>query len=181
MSADDSDEALFARYCEGDHAAFLALAERYEPRLRALMRRQVRRSHDVDELVQDTFLHLHRSAADFQQGRPLRPWLITIALNTRREWVRRKMRRPEAPLELDGRSDPAAPDARLDERRDATRQVSRALAQLSEGQRQVIELHWLGGLSMAEVARAVGASVSAVKVRAHRGYARMRALLAEGG
>jgi RNA polymerase sigma-70 factor (ECF subfamily) len=178
--SEPTDEQLFAAHVAGDPDAFFVLVDRYTPRLRALMRRRASRAADVDELVQETFLHLHRSAADFEQGRPLRPWLMTIALNTRRAWVRRRARKPESPLDLDGRNDPVAPDPRLDARRDAQRQVARALEGLSDGQREVIELHWLGGLSMAEVARAVGASVSAVKVRAHRGYARMRELLGEG-
>lgn len=182
MTEAPTDEALFAAYVRtGDDEAFLTLVDRWEPRIRRLMARRVSRRQDIDELVQDTFLHLHRSAADFDLSRPLRPWLMTIALNTRREYVRRRVRKPEAPLDLDGRNDPVAPDPRLDAQRDAQRQVRRALAGLSEGQREVIELHWLGGLSMAEVAAAVGASLSAVKVRAHRGYARMRAVLAEEG
>ena len=53
---------------------------------------------------------------------------------------------------------------------ETARQVHEALAQLPEGQRTVIQLHWFHGLAFAEVAEVVGASVSAVKVRAHRGY-----------
>jgi len=175
-----TDEELFARHVAGDAEAFDALVDRYAPRLLGLMRRSVRRKEDAEELVQETFLHLHRSAADFQQGRPLRPWLMTIALNTRREYLRRKARRPEAPLDLDGHRDPVATDPRWADKRDARKQVEQALAGLSAGQREVIELHWLAGLSMAEVAQAVGASLSAVKVRAHRGYAAMRAAISGG-
>ena len=57
--------------------------------------------------------------------------------------------------------------------------MRRALAALPDHQREVIELHWLGELPFPEVARAVGASLSAVKVRAHRGYKRLRDLLGE--
>ncbi len=56
-------------------------------------------------------------------------------------------------------------------------QVRQALARLPESQRAVIQLHWFDGLSMSEVADVVGASVSAVKVRAHRGYKVLRAAL----
>jgi RNA polymerase sigma-70 factor (ECF subfamily) len=52
-----------------------------------------------------------------------------------------------------------------------------ALTKLPPDQRDVIVLHWLQGLSFAEVSRAVGASVNAVKVRAHRGYVSLRKLL----
>jgi len=181
VTSEPSDEELFARHIAGDPAAFDQLVDRYAPRLLGLMRRSVSKREHAEELVQETFMHLHRSAADFEQGRDLRPWLMTIALNTRREYVRRRVRRPEAELELDGRNDPVARDPRWADRRDARKQVHAALATLSDGQREVIELHWLAGLSMAEVAAAVGASLSAVKVRAHRGYKAMRRALAGQG
>jgi len=54
-----------------------------------------------------------------------------------------------------------------------------ALAALSPDYREVIELHWFGGLSFPEVAEAVGSTVAAVKVRAHRGYVALRARLGD--
>ncbi len=173
-----TDAALFQAYVAGDAAAFEELFRRYAPILTAIMRRDVWRHQDADELVQDTFLHAHRAAADFDTARPLRPWLMTIAFNLKREYFRRKGRRPEASLELDGRRDPAHVP-RIDEQRDALNQVRRGLDALNESQREVIELHWFAGLSFPEVAVAVGASESAVKVRAHRGYKAIRALLNE--
>ncbi len=180
MTDPRSDEVLFAAYRAGDLEAFQALFERYAPILLRIMHRDIRRGQDADELVQDTFLHLHRASADFRAGAKVRPWLMTIALNLKREYFRRKGRRPEAPLDLDGRRDPTAPPARVDERRDAQREVARAMAGLTESQREVIEMHWFAGMSFPEVATAVGASLSAVKVRAHRGYERMRSVLAAG-
>jgi RNA polymerase sigma-70 factor (ECF subfamily) len=179
--SEPTDEELFAAYRAGDDAAFDQLVARYAPVLGRMMRRDIRRHQDADELVQDTFLHLHRAAADFREGARLRPWLVTIALNLKREYLRRQGRKPEAPLDLDGRRDPVAPAARVAETHDARRQVDLAMAGLTDTQREVIELHWFAGLSFPEVAAAVGASLSAVKVRAHRGYERMRAALAAGG
>ena len=107
----------------------------------------------------------------------MRPWLMTIALNVRREYFRKKGRRPEEPLALDGRMDPSEwPEDPVARRQDADR-VRVALQRLPANQRDVIELHWFAGLPMAEVAAAVGASVTAVKVRAHRGYERLRDML----
>ena len=178
MTVDErTDEELFAAHVAGDSDAFRELFARYAPLVRRLIARDVRRAQEAEELVQDTFLHLHRSAGDFRQGALLKPWLVTIALNLKREHFRRKARRPEAPLELDGRRDPAVEQPRVLEARDAKRHVDEALAAMPENQREVIVLHWFGGLSFPEVAKVVGASVSAVKVRAHRGYERMRAML----
>ena len=173
-----TDEALIAAHLTGDKTAFPILFQRYAPTLQGIMRRDIRKTQDADELVQDTFLHLHRAAKSFQPDRKLRPWLMTIAFNLKREYFRRKGRRPEAPLNLDGRNDPSE-EPRILERRHAQRQVTRALASLSDSQRDVIEMHWFAGLSFPEIAEAVGASLSAVKVRAHRGYEKIRGLLPE--
>ncbi len=158
-----SDEELFARYA---------------PALLALMRKQVRRDEDAQELVQQTFLQLHRARADFRPGSPLRPWLYTIALNLRREHFRRRARRPEDSRELTDREVPRSqqPDIGADE---TSKQVRAALARLPANQRLVIQLHWFDGLPFSECAAIVGASVSAVKVRAHRGYKRLKDLLSD--
>lgn len=172
-----SDEVLFAAYVKGDTQAFAELFRRYGPIIRRMMSRQIYRPIDVEELVQDTFMHLHRSSKDFRQGEPLRPWLMTIALNLKREYFRKKARRPEAELELDGRKDPSVVQPDVLATRDAKRHIGRALDSLPDNQREVITLHWFAGLPFAEIAKMVGASTSAVKVRAHRGYKRMRTML----
>lgn len=175
-----SDEELFAAYRAGDRAAFQELWTRYAPALCRLMRKQVRRSEDVNDLVQQTFLQLHRARNDFKEGARLRPWLYTIALNLRREYWRRMGRRRESPVELDERMLPTVEQADIVAKENAAA-VRKALSTLSDGQREVIELHWFEGFSFPEVAQIVGASLSAVKVRAHRGYKVLKAeLRAEG-
>jgi len=174
---DESDEDLMEAYRAGDERAFERLFVRYAPRLSRSLRRRVRNSADSDELLQQTFLHLHRARNDFRSGTRLRPWLYTICRNLEREYFRRRMRRPEAPLLLDGRSDPQQ-DAYDPLHLERAAQVHAALAALPEAQREVIVLHWLEDLPFKEVSAIVGASVTAVKVRAHRGYERLRLSLA---
>jgi len=173
------DEELFARYVSGDSAAFEELFTRYAPALTRVMLRQIRSREEASELVQQTFLQLHRARLDFRSGAQVRPWLYTIALNLRRESARRGARRagimsPVAEiLEQHGAvnaHDPTEGETRL--------QVRRALAELPEGQRTVISLHWFDGLSFPEVAEVVGVNLSAVKVRAHRGYKALKSNLA---
>lgn len=171
-----SDQELFVAYVDGDAEAFTELFTRLAPQLLRLFRRDLWRPQDAEELVQETFLRAHRASADFDPAKPLRPWLFTIALNLKREYIRRKARRPEAPLELDGRRDPSYESDAMD-KRDAAKQVQKALDALPDDQREVIELHWLAEMPFSEVAHTVGASLSAVKVRAHRGYKRMRLAL----
>jgi len=176
-----SDEALMVAYVGGDQAAFQELFSRYAPLLTGLMRSGMRGDEESRDLVQQTFLQLHRARRDYQPGQPLRPWLLTIAYNLKRDHWRRRGRRPEAPLErapeqVNGRT----PSAAL-EREERARRLRAALDRLPADQRQVIELHWFGGIPFPEIAETVGASLSAVKVRAHRGYQRLRGLLETNG
>jgi RNA polymerase sigma factor (sigma-70 family) len=171
-----SDEELMQAYVAGDTAAFRELFARYAPLLARVLARQLRSSQEANDLVQQTFLQLHRARNDFRADAKLRPWLFTIALNLKREHFRRVRRHPEAPLELDGRLDPAV-EPRGTQRAEAARELQGVLVQIPPDQAEVIALHWLEGLSFAEVAEVVGASVSAVKVRAHRGYVALRKLL----
>ena len=168
-----SDEELMASYVAGDPAAFEAIYERYASRLAGVFWRGVP-AGDVADLVQQTFLQLHRARRDFRPGAPLRPWLFSIAFNLKRKSFRDASRRG-ASLERDPAVD-AGESADLQAREEAGR-VRAALAMLRTGQREVIELHWFEGLPFAEVARRLGSSLSAVKVRAHRGYQKLRAFL----
>jgi RNA polymerase sigma-70 factor, ECF subfamily len=174
-----SDEQLMAAYIAGDKAAFRELFQRYAPLLLRAMARDLRSPEEANDLVQQTFLHLHRSRLDFEPGRKLKPWIFTIALNLKREYFRRSKRRHETSLDDDRLAEPFE-GPRGQERSDASRETASALRALPVEHREVIELHWFGGLSFAEVAEAVGSTVAAVKVRAHRGYVALRARLADG-
>jgi RNA polymerase sigma-70 factor, ECF subfamily len=167
-----------AAYIAGDKAAFRELFQRYTPLLQRAMARDLRSLEEANDLVQQTFLHLHRSRLDFEPGRKLKPWIFTIALNLKREFFRRSKRRFETSLEDDRLVEPSE-GPRGQERSDAARETARALRQLPDEQREVIELHWFGGLSFPEVAEAVGSTTAAVKVRAHRGYVALRARLGD--
>jgi len=167
-----------AAYVAGDAAAFRVIFERYAPLLLRAMLRELYVREEANDLVQQTFLQLHRARADFDAGQKLKPWIFTIAMNLKREYFRRKKRRPERSLEAEVGLEPTV-GALGAARVDAQRTLSRVMGNLPADQREVIELHWLDGLEFPEVALVVGASVSAVKVRAHRGYVRLRQALGD--
>ncbi len=170
-----SDENLMQRYVDGDTDAFRQLYERYAPRLAGMFGRGVSDPTDVADLVQQSFFQFHRARRDFRQGSQVRPWLFSIALNLKRRHFRDRARRHMNSLEREPQIDAtASAEARIVEDADL---LHMALKKLREGQREVIELHWFEGLSFAEIAERVGASLSAVKVRAHRGYGRLREIL----
>jgi RNA polymerase sigma-70 factor (ECF subfamily) len=102
----------------------------------------------------------------------LRPWLYAIATNAARDFFRRRKNEVlEAEPAMNETVEPAMADPGLE------RAVKRALTALPEDQREAIVLHRFEGLSFAEVAEAVGASEAAVRVRAHRGYEKLRVSL----
>ena len=148
-----------AAYVGGDRSAFAVLFERYAPRLLRLMQRDLGRGEDAHDLVQQTFLQLHRARRDFRAGAKLRPWLFTIALNLKRQHFRRQGRRPEASLELEGGAEPVAPRGNP-EARVGDVQLRAALLRLPEPQREVIVLHWFEGLSFREIAEGRGLPLS---------------------
>src|SRR5262245_45134632 len=88
-----------ARHVAGEGEAFRVLFSRHAPALLGMMRRHVRAEDEAHDLLQQTFLHLHRARNDFRPGSTLKPWLFTIAMNCIREHFRRRGRRKESPLE----------------------------------------------------------------------------------
>ena len=171
-----SDEELMTAYVAGDPAAFQELFVRYAEVLVGMLRRRVDDDHSAQDLVQQTFLQFHRARFDFKPGSQVRPWLFTIALNLARGLSRTKVRRRERALEVDPASDLTPVSHELESRESAQR-VHECLDALPDQQREVIELHWFEGISFAEISLIVGASLSAVKVRAHRGYEQLREAL----
>lgn len=163
-------------YAAGDEAAFRQLFARYASWLARVLQGGLRSSADAQDLVQQTFLQVHRHRQDYDPSRPFRPWLLTIAMNLKRGHFRRAKARPEA--ELSPKVEQRLADSRAAHQAVEDRQrLLYAMELLSPAQKEVIALHWLGGVPLPEVAAVVGASLSAVKVRAHRGYAAMRARL----
>jgi RNA polymerase sigma-70 factor (ECF subfamily) len=170
-----TDEELMAAYVAGDRAAFADLFRRYAAPLLRMLARQLQ-ADDARDLLQQTFLHLHRSRSDFRPGSLLRPWLYTIALNLKRQHYRKHKRELLSDDPRDFEPKPAAGSASDFE---LTREVRQAVRGLPQDQQEVIVLHWMEGMPFQDVAQVVGASVSAVKVRAHRGYTAMRKILGD--
>lgn len=172
-----TDEELIAFYAKQEcRSAFEELFRRYGNRLQGYFMRVTSSPELSRDMVQQTFMHVHRARADFQHGRPFRPWFYTIAHNVRREHFRRRARKPETLYDPERHGEPSVnPDVTSARER----VVRRALEQLDESQREVIVLHWYEGLTFREIGEAVGASTSAVKVRAHRAYKKLRGLLNE--
>ena len=171
---DDSDEELMQRFSHGDAEAFEVLFARHAAPLHGYLWRLLGDRALVEDLTQATFLSLVRARGRFREGSRFRPWLYAIATNAARDHLRRGRERltatGELPTGLAAEPQPTA-DAPLDAA------VQRALAQLPESWRTVVVMHRFEELPFSEIAEALDTTEGAVKVRAHRGYERLRELL----
>ena len=166
--------ALMREYQEGRFEAFDELYALLSPSLRRYLLSQARDAARADDLLQDTFLQLHRARHTYDAAYPLTPWAIAIA---RHVWLmdrRTQSRRPWAPedvttMDLPVRGDAAAYAERTD--------VRRALGQVAASRRNAVVQHHVFGLSFKEIAERAGIAEAAAKLRSSRGMAQLRALL----
>jgi RNA polymerase sigma-70 factor (ECF subfamily) len=163
---------LMGRYCDGDAAAFRQLYALLAPRVRGLLLKLSRNLAVADDLLQITFLKVHRARAAYIRGADPLPWMMMIARRSFRDHVRKHCRE----LALRDADDiEAEHDAA--EHRGVQPLVRAALEKLPQLLRDAVLMTRLEGKSMAEAARSAGTSVAAMKVRAHRGRIALRALL----
>ncbi len=162
------------RYQHDDRQAFDELFRRHAQRVFGFLYRHTFDRARAEDLLQQTWLKVHRARASYRAGAPFAPWLYTIANNARRDAARGDSRSREE-LTTDGAAPEATPA--VDEGPDAER-VRAALLALPEAYREVIVMHRWQELSFAEIAEVLSTTEGAIKVRAHRGYLALREILA---
>src|SRR5436309_5070538 len=158
----------------GDARAFEQLFARLAPRVHGFFLRSFRDEAVADDLLQVTFMKVHRAREQFRPGLRLAPWLFAIAARVRLDELRRRLRMPEdADEDVIARADAQPlPDPPLDS--DVQNAVRAALEALPESQRTVIHLHRYEGMTFGEIADVLGSTSGAVKLRAFRGYEALR-------
>jgi RNA polymerase sigma-70 factor (ECF subfamily) len=169
------DDELIRRTALGDHGAFHALVERHEAAVLRFLRLLTR--HDAEDILQDTFLAVYRSAAQYRGDASFRTWLFRIAKNAAYQARLRRARHGESTGEfptLIGYDDPEQQAIRAER----LKVLYRALASLEREDREVIMLRDLRGISGEETAHVLGITLAAMKSRLHRARARLAASLA---
>ncbi len=161
-------------YQSGQFDAFDELYARVSPVIRRYLIAQARDAAKADDLLQETFLQMHRARATFNPAFPLMPWVMAIA---RHVWLmdrRTASRRPNATEDVTTLEVPVrAESASFAERAD----LRHALAQVAAHQRDAIVQHHVWGLSFKEIAERAGIAETAAKLRSSRGMAKLRAAL----
>lgn len=169
------------RYACGDAGAFPDLHRALYPRLLAFLTRVSGSATVADDLVQETFLRMHRARSTFVHGGAVLPWVYAIARNVQIDHARSAKLRNTERLPSDPGPDPAY--ARASDAESAAiaaetaRAVERVLARIPPAQRDAFVLIRYEGLSVHDAAAVLGTTVTAVKLRAFRAYEALRAEL----
>jgi RNA polymerase sigma-70 factor (ECF subfamily) len=182
-SRDGGDDASLLRaFAERDPAAAEALYERYASRIYGLGIVMLGNDAAAEDLVQDTFVKLWRSAERFDASRGrLDTWVLLIARSLAIDALRRRVldaRMVEATKPSSEASAERGPEE-LAETEDLAARARRAMATLSDGQRAALELAYFGGKTSAEVAELEGIPLGTAKTRIRTALLKLREALEE--
>ena len=172
-----TDEDLLSRVAEGDRDAFGDLYRRYARAVLGLALRRLGDRGRAEDAVQEAFASIWRAARSYRRERgPVAPWLYAVARNAIADRGRARI---EPPAELpESASDSPGPADRAEQSWLAWR-VHRALEELPETERTVIELAYWSELSQSEIAGFLGLPLGTVKTRTRSGLRRLAEELEE--
>jgi len=176
----DPDAVLMLRVKHGDRAAFAELVEKYKQPVMNLVYRTLHDETEAEDLAQNVFLQVYKSARRYESRARFSTWLFTIARNLCLNEIRRRSRHPADSIEeshiehedqprqqFEDKSSVAPPEKLL--HGELAQKIEEALAELPENQRTAILLCRQEELSYEEIARVLGCSLSATKSLIHRG------------
>ncbi len=190
MSKDEADEVLLLAYRAGDVRAFERLVARHEKPVWNFIRRFVRDPTTAEDLLQEVFLRVVKSADEWRGSAKFSTWLYTIARNLTVDHARRAVHRDATSLDGPERADadtslhdriasvaPAADSVVAD--RQTKARIDDAIAALPAEQREVFLMREVMEMPFAEIATAVGASEPTVKSRMRYALEKLRVALVE--
>ena len=171
-------DVLLGRLAAGEDGALAEVLDRYGGLVWSLVRRVVRAAQDAEDLVQEIFIDVWKSAARFDPKASSEGNFVAMIARRRLIDRRRKLDRRADVESLDEELDmPAEPDQDIVALADEAELAAQALTQLSEGQRKVLQLSIFQGLTHQEIAGRTGIPLGTVKSHARRGLIRVRELL----
>jgi len=167
--------ALMIRYQGGSLEAFEEIYAQLAPGVRRYLSHLAGRSEMADDLLQETFLQMHRSRAAYNPEYAVRPWVFGFARNVflmnrraARNWAKVHETREDLP------EFPVLPEA---DRLGSQDEIRRCIAYLAPDQAEALLLHHEWGFSFEEIAGMLGISAAAARARASRGMAELRVAL----
>ncbi len=173
-----SDEVLLVRRSlRGDALAIQALVERYQAEVFGLCVRLLNHRQDAEDVTQEVFLRVFRSLRRWDKKRPLRPWIIGIAVNRCRTWLSQRRRRPELADYLHETAAGPAPD----DAAELAAEIRAAVGGLRWDYRSVFVMYHERGQPYEEIADVLDKPVGTIKTWLHRARAEVLARLRRRG
>ncbi|HMJ55783.1 MAG TPA: RNA polymerase sigma factor [Polyangiaceae bacterium] len=188
LAREESLNEAMNRYAQGEQSAFAILYDGLEQKLRAFLTRLTGAPVVADDLLQETFMRIHRARGSFDARAAVVPWAYAIARNAWLDHVRAAKVRGEMPRatgndDAAGSSDaPTGPDADSEQlaiARQTAALVESVLRRLAPAQREAFVLLRYEGMSVDDAAAVLGSTPTAVKLRAFRAYEALRAALGQ--
>ncbi len=170
-------ESLMSGYQQADEDAARALIEKVSPLLLRYFWAHASHRRFADDLLQDTWMRVHKARHTYRRGEPVLPWIFAIARHAGLDNYRRARRVETRETQVDVLPETAAPSSNVV--RDVP-EMDVILAELPASQREVIVMLKVSGMTIEEVARATASSVGSVKQKAHRAYRKLHNLLTSG-
>ncbi|MCK6551608.1 sigma-70 family RNA polymerase sigma factor [Myxococcota bacterium] len=182
---ESDDAALLAATAAGDRAALGLLAARHQASIHRFALRMTRDAALAEDVLQETFIAALKHADGYRGSGSVRGWLLSIARNNALMLRRRRAGEPAAfePLEELGVAAGWGDDTpeRALEAHERRRVLEQGLATLSDGDREVLLLRDVEGLSGEETAAALGLTLAGMKSRLHRARLKLAAAVRGGG
>lgn len=178
VAVDPAEARLVARARQDDAAAWETLVRAHETHVFRLAYLVLRDTAAAEDVAQESFVRAFRSLRQFDETRPLRPWLTRIAINQARNRRRARGRYRHYLDRLLGRAEPAGDAQRHAEQRLDVRwragKLAEAVRRLNAPGQEVVYLRYYLDMPVAEVAEALGVPAGTVKSRLHRALAQLR-------
>ena len=175
--AEDTDQQLVDRVLSGNKNAFDLLVLRYQHRVAALIGRFIHDAQEVEDVCQEAFIKAYRALPKFRGDSAFYTWLYRIAINTAKNWLVARNRRPPASdidaadaeqYDMDSRlKDRGTPENEL-LREEIEKTVFDAIAALPEDLRTAIMLREIDGMSYEEIATTMECPIGTVRSRIFR-------------
>jgi RNA polymerase sigma-70 factor (ECF subfamily) len=160
-----TDDVTLVRRClRGETEAIHLLVSRFQAEVYGLCVRLLNHRHDAEDVSQEVFLRVFRSLRRWDACRPLRPWVLGIAVNRCRTWLSQRSRRPELVAYLQDTAAGPAPD----ESAELVRELQAAVAGLRLEYRTVFTLFHEQGQPYEEIALVLDRPVGTIKTWLHR-------------
>lgn len=174
--ARDTDEQLVVRVQQGDKRGFDLLVLKYQHKVMALVRRFVKDQAEAEDVAQEAFIRAYRAINSFRGDSAFYTWLYRIAVNTAKNALDARKRRPGSDVDIDDVEDIAFSDnLRIEENpetllasEDMHRVIEETLALLPEELRRALMLREFDGLSYEDIAKIMDCPIGTVRSRIFR-------------